>query len=297
MFITSSLFGTDRLYKRIEKLIFPYEKVIDFFDCLDSSGNIHDQDVYSFFTTSNLYQKKEIRKFHRILRIIKHVTYSKKSLYKHRKELELLINKLEKIQKFVVDYATTYYALITYYEIVSSYYYIDEDDEAVVNVIMQGFDKLGLQSMRGRGLYKFVKKIELDLRRLQALFFQNMISDELIVKINKIKTKLVIFKGKIIESSEYKKQLMKTRLLKAIGVSILFFAIIVPINIVLNEMLPVASSFVHPLIFRSSPVPIIGTVITIQEMNESTKYNIPVHSTSLFSWFRPFWPLTWIPRG
>lgn len=203
---------------RIERLVEPYEQAINFIMNVDNTCQVKDHDIFMFFNTTNLYEKKDVRKFNRVVHMVKKLTYTKKSLLESRNELELLIDNLEKVQKFIVDYAATHYALITYYEIAASYYYIDEHHADVTNLIMQQSEKFGLPSMQGRGLYKFVKKIDLNLRRLTALFAQNIISDEVAVKANQIKTKLITLKSKIVENSQYKVQRSKTRWLKAFGI-------------------------------------------------------------------------------
>ncbi len=216
MVSASFLIGTSRLEKRITRLIKPYEKAIEFVINLDPARPINDHDTFMFFNKNGLYQKKDVRKFNSVVRTVKRLTYAKKFSSENRGQLELLIAHLEKVQNFIVQQATTYYALITYYEIAAFYYYIDEQHADVVNLIIQQSEKLGEPNMQqGRRLYKFVKKIDLDLRRLTALFAQNLVSDDLVVKMNGIKTKLLILKSKIVVSNLYKAQLSKTRWLEA----------------------------------------------------------------------------------
>lgn len=299
LFSISFIDAINSAEKRIVRLLQPYDEAVDFIINLDPLRQVNDHDVFVFFNKHGLYQKKDVRRFNSTFRVVKKLIYTKKSLYKNREKLELLIDNLEKVKNFIVDHAATYYALITYYEIAASYYYIDEQHDAVVNLIVQQSDKLGLPRMQGRGLYKFVKKIDLDLRRLTALFAQNTVSDDLILKMNAIKTKLVILKAKIVENPIYKSQLSKTRWLKAFGLLLSLIPICIAAGF-FNAMLPgsLASSYLLALICAIPILFLTQAVVTMHELYESSRYNIPVHSNSLFSWFMPvFWPLTWIPRG
>jgi len=294
----SSISALDQYEKRILRLVRPYQRAIEYLTGLDPLRQVNDHDVFIFFSRYGLYEKKDVRKFHRAVRTIKRLTYTKKSLIEKREKLELLIENLEKIENFIVHYATTYYALITYYEIAASYYYIDEHNDQVVRLMIQQFEKLGLPNLnRGRNLYKFGKKIDLDLRRLTALFVQGMLSDELIVKVNQLKIKLMNLKSKIIVTHEYKMQQAKTRILKAFGVLIPFSLVMIAATF-FNAMLPGGSLFLWSAIWGLPLFIIAETVVTGHELHEAAKYNIPVHSRSLFSWFTPwFIPVTWVPRG
>jgi len=295
-FISASLLvATDRTEKRIAKLVKPYKSSIDFVSSLDSINQANDHDIFIFFNNNDLYKKKDIRKFHRTLIAVRKIRDLKKPARYNRSELNSLVDNLEKVEKFVQQHATSYYALVTYSKIMTLYESVDSKSDSVMNLIMSQSKSLGLPSMQGRGLYKFVNKIDLDLRRLTALFVQNTLSDDLIVKINALKIKLVSLKSKITMSSVYKSQLNKTRWLKAVGV-MMYLTLISLVVIFFNGVLPGTSGLsiawlALPFIF------VVRSGVTVKELNESMKYNIPVHSTSIVSWFRPFWPLTWIPRG
>ncbi|MDP3788611.1 MAG: hypothetical protein Q8Q60_04850 [Candidatus Chromulinivorax sp.] len=218
---------------RIEKMVQPYEDAMAFITNVDSTKQVQDHDVYVFFNNNDLYEKKDVNKFNRVLRSVKKLTYAKKSLRDHRDRLELLIDSLEKVQKFIADHASTHYALIKYYEIAASYYYIDEQHSAVTDIIIQQSAKLGLQDMqRGRGLYKFVKKINRDIHSLAVLFYQNNLSDELMIKMNQLKTKLVTLKSKMVTHQLYASQLSTTRWLKAFGSIVVYSLMIIPIALI-----------------------------------------------------------------
>ena len=287
IFAVSLAHATSYGEKRIARLIKPYEKAMDFITDLDPERQVNDHDVFVFFSKNDLYEKKDVKKFKSALRIVKRLTYTKKSLRENRQQLELLIDRLEIVQNFIVQYATTYYALITYYEIAANYYYIDEQHNAVVDVIIQQSDKLGLPDMqKNRGLYKFVKKIDLDLRRLVALFAQNIISDDLVVKMNQLKTKLIILKSKIVISFEYKSQLSKTRWLKAFGAIVVPFLIVLPISCfsLLFLQAPALEFFLECQAIGYFSVFIATSwFITCKELHESSKYNIPVYKSSVIS--------------
>ena len=298
--------GVDRLESRIEKIVYPYQEAMNFVLSLDPARAVNDHDVFMFFNKHGLYKKQDIRRLQRTVRIVKKLIQSKKSLPEVQAKITVLLYDLEKVTKFVAAYATTYATLITYYEIAAYYYYIDEQHAHVVDFLMEQSEKIGLPKMHKRGLYKFVKKIDLDLRRLTGLFTKEIISDDLVVKMNQTKSKLLTLKNKIVINAEYKQQLSKTRLLKAFGIiiapaillgmvygSYIFWICLSGTGYFgANEAMIGAVATLSTLIFTVS----LG--ITIQQLRESSKYNIPVHSTSLFSWFTPiFFPLTWISRG
>ncbi len=298
----SCLFGIDRQNSRIEKLAQPYQQAMQFVASLDSVSHVNDHDIFIFFNKYGFYKKQDITKLHRTVRILKNMMAVKKLSQEAQAKAAVFVYDLEKVASFVADYAPTYQGLITYYEIAAYYYYIDEQHAHVVDFLLEQSEKIGLPNMHKRGLYKFVKKIDLDLRRLTALFAQEIISDDLVVKMNQTKTKLLILKSKVVMSSQYKYQLSKTRWLKAFGI------ILLPISIGLTCGLIAVIYGSHVLttnvfIGTVSSVAMLGFLgavigITAQELEESTKYNIPVHSTSLFSLFRPDFSLfTWIPRG
>jgi len=293
---SSFMFGSSKVEHKIQKLAQPYENAVNFIVTLDSARTVNDHDIFQFFNQCGLYSRKDVRVFKRSLSKIKKLTYKNKALQGKRDQFVVLINNLQKINNFIVEHSSTYYALCTHYEISAFYHYIDAESASVVNSIIQSPSKIGLSSMQGRGLYKLVKKIDLDIRRLTALFVQNIVSDDAIIKINQTKKKLVTLKSKIMVSKTYKSQLTKTRLLKAIGVFIPLCLLVFPFYLAVVGCEVVISEIALYAILSGFGITMIA--ITVQEMQESVKYNIPVHSNSLFSWFRPvFYPLTWIPRG
>jgi hypothetical protein len=276
--VMTSLIVANRDQYCIERLVEPYEQAIEFITNLDPARQVNDHDVFVFFNKNDLYEKKDVRKFNRVLRMVKKLTYTKKSLRKNREQLEQLIDNLENIQNFIVDHASTHYALITYYEIAARYYYIDELHTAIADLIIQQSDKLGLPNMQGRGLYKFVKKIDLDIARLTILFVQSDLSDDLIVKVNKLKTKLVALKHKIISSDMYKAQLSKTRWLKA-------FALLgIPVSIIAIGGIIAATAgwatselVVIPLLAAwGTGVLVTCDAFALRDMHEAYVYNLPL---------------------
>ena len=302
LFSTFVMFSTDRLERKMNRLIEPYQGAIAFIDDMDQSRAVNDHDVFIFFNRHGLYKKRDIKKLHTTIRIMKSLLRAKKIAPDVKNKITVQLCNLIKIIEFINVYASTYAALITYYEISAYYYYIDEQHGSVIDLLMEQSEKLGLPTMKKRGLYAFVKKINLDLRRLQSLFTQEIISDDLVVKMNQVKRKLLVLKNKIIISSEYKAQHSKTRWLKAVGVLlpvILFGALFISGIIPIWSSQAVAYKF-FPDYFIAELLcyPFVGLGISIHEFKEASKYNIPVHSSSLFSWFRPFfWPFTWVARG
>lgn len=306
LIFASFAFGIDRLESRIEKLVEPYQSAVDFVLNLDPARAVNDHDIFMFFNKNGLYKKQDLRKLQRTIRIGKRLIQSKKSLPEIQHNLAGILNDLEKVAKFVAQYAPIYEALITYYEITAYYYYIDEQHPQVVEFLMEQSEKIGLPKMHKRNLYKFVKKIDLDLRRLTALFTKPITSDDLVVKMNQTKAKLLTLKNKIIVSAQYKEQLSKTRWLKAFGViiapaillgmvygSYMFWICLSGTGCLgAGEAVIIAGATLLTLGFA------VTLGITMHELRESSKYDIPVHSTSVFSWFRPvFLSLTWVPRG
>ncbi len=299
---TFGMFSTDRLERKMNRMIEPYQGAIAFIDNVDPSRAVNDHDIFIFFNRNGLYKKKDIKKLHTTIRIMKSLLRAKKIAPDVKNKITVQLCNLIKITEFVKLYASTYAALITYYEISAYYYYIDEQHGSVIDLLMEQSEKLGLPTMKKRGLYAFVKKINLDLRRLQALFTQEIISDDLVIKMNQVKRKLLVLKNKIIISAEYKAQHTKTRWLKAVGV---LLPLILSTSLFIVGLLPIWSSQVvaykiFPDYFLGEFLcyPFVGLGISIHELKEASKYNIPVHSTSLFSWFRPFfWPFTWVARG
>jgi hypothetical protein len=301
--LTPCIMIADRLERRIDKLVKPYQGALDFITALDPVHQVNDHDVFVFFNQNQMHKKQDLRNLKSTVRIIKRIACTKKSLPQTQSKIAVLLHDLGRVIDFIENYATTYAGLITYYEITACYYYIDEQHADVVNLLMNQSDKLGLPSMQKRGLYKFVKKIDLDVRRLTALFTRNIISDDLVVKMNQTKTKLLTLKSKIIVSKDYKVQHSKTRWLKTFGV------LIVPVFVfgvaygaaifwamLSGTQVCEVGTIVTPILYPTLFVTTLG--ITAQELRQSSKYNIPVHSTSLFSLFTPLFLLfTWIPRG
>lgn len=278
VFIASSLFSTDRDFYRIERLVEPYREAMVFLDDLGVDHQVNDHDIFVFFNKSDLCEKKTIKVFKSVLRRVKSLTYNRKSLQSHREDLEVLIGKLERVQKFVTDYISTYYAIKAYYEISAAYYYIDEQHSAVVDLLMQQSDKLGLGSMEGRGLYKFVKKLDFDIQRLAILFVKNALSDDLVIKINLLKTKLVVLRNKIAMSTVYKSQLSKTRWLKAfafLGIPLIIIgaAIVFAMTIESVAGLVFAGLFLSLWFFS---LVISDTVFVVKDLRKACVYDMPV---------------------
>jgi hypothetical protein len=289
----SFAFGFDRLERRIEKLVQPYQAAMDFVVGLDPARVVNDHDVFMFFNKNGLYKKQDVRKFERTVRIVKNLMRSKKLLPEVHTKIAGILYELETVGNFVTAYASTYAALITYYEIAAYYYYVDEQHPQVVDFLMEQSEKIGLPKMHKRNLYKLVKKINLDLRRLTALFTKPTTSDDLVVKMNQTKVKLLTLKSKIIVSAQYKEQLSKTRWLKAFGVIVapaillgmvygsymLWICLSGTGCLGADEAAIIAGTTLLTLLFA------VTLGITMHELQESSKYDIPVHSTSTFSWF------------
>ena len=292
--------------KRIDKLARPYETAVESLAALQTISQLDDYTIYKYFTESGLSTKKDQRKFDRSLKMIKALARINTFSFSQKNKISFLIDNLDRVHNFIIEHASTHYA---YYDIAGYYHYVDEQQSDLAEILMETSTQLMLPSMHGRGLYKFVKKIDLDLRRLNALFINNNLSDAEILKINQLKNKLLTLKNDLTDSFEYQRQLSKTRWLKAAGVlSIIIIIPVVSALVGLVIALNIYGVFAYAatdvlvnkfiIIALWSSILIPSVAITVKEMHESTKYQIAVHSTSLFSFFRPwFWPLTWIPRG
>ncbi len=292
----SVFYGADRLDRKIEKIAKPYQPAIAFLANLDNAAAVQDHDIFVFFNNFGLHTKNDVRKLQSAMKILKRFAASSKASHDTQIKLNVLLHDLQGVAQFARQYAANYQSLVAYYEISAYYFYIDEQHPAIVSMLMQQHEQLGLPSMHKRGLYKFVKKIDLDLRRLTSLFTKNTTSDELVVKLNQLKRKLITLQSSIHASAEFKAQQSKTRWLKFFGVFV--------VPVVLFSPLIVAASLgavAGPLyIFVPAVIlyPFVSFSMAIHELKESSKYDIPVHSTSLFSWFRPSFPLfTWMPRS
>lgn len=295
MFLGSVIFSTDRLDRKIEKMAKPYQSAITFLANLDRAAVVQDHDIFVFFNNFGLHTKNDVRKLQSTMKILQRFAVSSKTSHDTQIKLNVLLHDLRGIAQFARQHAANYQSLVAYYEISAYYFYIDEQHPAIVSMLMQQHEQLGLSSMHKRGLYKFAKKIDLDLRRLTSLFTKHTTSDELVVKLNQLKRKLMTLQSSIHASAEFKAQQSKTRWLK-------FFGVMLPVvlfaPLILAASMGAASTLWYIFIPTVLLYPLVSFSMTIHELKESVKYNIPVHSTSLFSWFVPAFPLlTWTPRS
>jgi|GEM_PF-1034360 len=284
--------------KKIEKLSRDYENTFELAMNLESQSSIDDYAIFKFFHEAGLSTVKARNKINKSLQSMKVLYENGNFSFNQRNKLSFLLDNLYKVQNLIVQYATNDYA---YYDIAAYYHYVDENQPDVVVVLMEISTQLMLPSMHGRGLYHFIKKINLDLRRLNALFVSNALSHDMTLKVNQLKNKLLLLREHIIESLEYQEQAKQTRWLKAVG---LLIPVVAALTIVLMicitpsyvASIAVGIMFVSILVGLTVIFPVIG--ITIKELRESNKYQIPVHTDSCFSLFRPFlFPLTWTSRG
>ena len=82
LLLTSCIMSVDRLERRIDKLVKPYQRALDFIVALDPVHQVNDHDVFVFFNQNKLYKKQDLRKLKSTMRIIKRITCTKKSLHK-----------------------------------------------------------------------------------------------------------------------------------------------------------------------------------------------------------------------
>jgi len=273
-----------KVESKIDKLARPYEKAVESLASLDTKAQLDDYTIYQYFTESGLSTHKDRKKFHRSLEKIKVLAKNNNFSAEQANKIDFLIDNLNKVQNFVVEYATTDYA---YYDIAAYYHYVSEQEANLIDILIETSTQLMLPSMHGRGLYKFVKKIDLDLRRLNALFVNKRLSDSIIFKMKQLKNKLLIIKDAVEGSYEYQQQVTKTRWLKA---SVLLIPIVMFIAVFItaiispaNGIVAVAAYVVYfiPLLLGSFIISVIG--INIRDVYEARKYDIPVRGTSIFS--------------
>lgn len=273
-----------KVESKIDKLGQPYEIAVESLATLQTRAQLDDYTIYKYFTDSGLSSKKDRKKFDRSLEKIKELAKNNNLSVDQKNKINFLIDNLDKVQNFVVEYATTDYA---YYDIAAYYHYVNEQEANLIDILMETSTQLTLPSMHGRGLYKFVKKIDLDLRRLNALFVNNRLSDSIVFKIKQLKNKLLIIKDVVEGSYEYQQQVTKTRWLKA---SVLLIPIVMFIAVFITAIISPADGIVAvavfvvyfiPLLLGSFIISVIG--INIRDVYEARKYDIPVRGTSIFS--------------
>jgi hypothetical protein len=290
----------NRLDKRVARLVKPYEAAMDYVT-LHQDESMTENVVFDFFQQTNLCKKNDIKQIKLVISKMYHIQKKETSLEKKQKIAEI-IEKLEKVTKFIVESATTYYAFIVYRDIVESYERIDVTQDDVLLQVNAALALRGKSVFKGRSLYQFVKQIDIDSTRLKELFGQVVLSDNLVLQINALKIKLDTLKTKIIATQEYRSQQRKTRLFKSIGVIFAFLvvAIATTINVIVVCVAPAQGLYINPAWTSWAFFTVFaGTccIVTASELRTSMKYNIPVKSHSLFSGFTPtFWPLTWISR-
>ena len=290
----------NRLDKRAARLVKPYEAAMDYVT-LHQDESMTDNVVFDFFQETNLCKNSDIKQIRSVISKMYHIQKKETSLEKKEKIAEI-IEKLEKVTKFIVESVTTYYAFIVYRDIAESYERIDVTQDDVLLQVNAVLALRGKSVFKGRSLYQFVKQIHIDSTRLKELFGQVVVSDTLVLQINALKVKLDRLKAKVIVTAEYRSQQRKTRLFKSIGV-ILGFVIIATaatMNVIVLCFAPAQGLYINPAWTSWAFFTVFaGTccIVTASELRTSMKYNIPVKSHSLFSGFTPtFWPLTWISR-
>lgn len=293
---------------QIEKLTSTYNQPIHACLQYEKINKINDHDIFAFFTHYGMTTRKEKHELEAIIRRAKKLL-SKKISHNPCVSPENKVAAIEKVQQliklldFIQIYQPMYAALQLYHELSTLYFHVDENDPMISSAIINNPKLVGLKNVHNRGLYKLIKKIDLDLRRISAVYNQNIVIDTIIMKLNQIKTKILTMRNAITSTELYKKQIQQTRILKALGV-------ILPIGILLTAswifalpsvwtMQTAGYNFASSYLLATPLIcyPFVAMGITIHELRESSKYNIPVHSRSLFSWFRPiFFPLTWVER-
>ena len=282
--------ASSKFEQKIERLARPYDKAAEFLADVNPSLKCSETVAVKFFDQFGLYKKNDKKKFERSLKSLKKLATKKNLQRDERYFIENKIAQLDKIQKFIVDYAATYYPRMVYNEIAGQYNYIDEQSDIVVDLIIDKPWLLNIATAKDRGLYHFVKKIDLDQRRLTFLLTQTRVKDDLAVEIHQLIAKLTILKDIIVESPEYKKQLSKTRWLKACGIVFVPMLFFIPTILLYAAVAPITMALTIPTMIVFAPLTGLvqasfwaALVTTVQDIKEVRKYEIPVHARSVFS--------------
>ena len=272
--------------QKIAKISSPYEQAMKLLENKIPVANVENNAkfIFDFFNLTNLYTKRNIKKFKQSLAAIKKLSTRKNISSEQTIFANVLILKLENIQQFIIEHAGEHYAHKIYNQIESIYHDIETEN---VNIL----DELSfLNPKNNRALYHFVKKIHLDIRRLTALLSLENVTDTTIIKIDNLLKKISILKEKIMETPIYKQQLRKTRWLKACGIVFVPMALFVPLVVLVGCLSPLSLIITIPELIIVAPILgllyaslIVSIVTTIQDVKEAEKYEIPVESRSIFS--------------
>jgi|GEM_PF-1872878 len=277
----------------ISDLIAPHRETIDFVTSLDLTQFVKDQDVFRFFNSNGLYQKKDIKNFKRSLQDAQRLISKQNGLKTEKNNLQVL-------QEFVENHASRYYVLLKYYEIANFYHAIDESNQEIINLTLSQLEISGLSMMPNNNLYKFIKKISLDLRRLKSLSIKQVVSDELVIKIHWLIAKLNSLTDRIINTEEYKYQLSSARWFKALIILALPIAWIAFTVLIVACVASAAGGSSAMAIGMAGAFSLgVGSVIalcaipltvvaavgvtTTCDISDSIRYEIPMEPTSCFS--------------
>lgn len=276
--------------KTLEKITYPYWQAAELLESAGEACQVESLFISNFFEQTKLYTKKPIKKFKQSLNLVKKLSKRKRLSTDQIIFANRQILKLELIEEFIIKHASTYYADRVYNEIETMYHYLDENAENLVDTLIEKPWLIHLTTMAHRNLYHVVKKIDLDVRRLQALTTRINISDDMLKKINSLTAKALTIKTILTESKLYKKQLRQTRWLKACGIFVPLF-ILCPVLFSLGSLmsLNVAIIYIPILIFAAIVIGLIyaatimSIIATVQDIQEAKNYDIPVHARSVFS--------------
>lgn len=290
LIIISSVFinAKESFELKIKKITFDYARAAELIENQTLTTDIENNNVFisNFFNETGLYSKRAIKKFTQSLNSIKKLATKKNIPQEQIIFVNTSILRLEKIQQFIAKHANTYYAEKIYNEIEEIYHCIDEQDE---NILDQP-KLLDISTQKNRSLYHFVKKINLDIRRLHALLALENIADKTIIKLNNLLTKTSILQERFVETSIYKQQLRRTRWLKACGIVFVPMIFIFPIVALYAIIAPITMMATVPALIFGAPVLglvyaslIVSIVTTVQDIKEAREFEIPVEARSIFS--------------
>ena len=280
-FATQAVFSINcGMQDLVDSIALPYEKALLFFEGTQSKKEI---DVHQFFSKHSLSNKREIAQLKKSA--IKVGRLAKKNKQKEWKNLSL---RLHSLFNFVEENKGIYYSSLIFEEIENYYSLIDENSHDIVSLVNKHPEVFNIANKKDV-FYRLVKKINLDLRRLEHLFVRYEIKNDFGVKINHLKDKLFLLKQKITSTSLYKYEQFKMGALGFLKSSLYFLLIMGagPLFIlaaILFDSLYVGASF--GICFASLLILSPFFLVIGKEFYEAYKYDIPLKRDFMF----PFLP-------
>lgn len=300
-----------KVQTKLDSIEILYADAVDMMLEQQAQGSVDEQTIFKFFGQFDLASKKNFKRLKKTHCYLQK-KLSKKALQNHV-GLKTWSKRITQLYNFVKEQKNQFYVLSVAQDIGYFYRNYDPLHKNLLQMINNNPKMFGIKSRR-YAIYALAKKLDVDMRRLKHLFASYKMSNSLATFVNSVKTKIMQVREQVLSSVFYKQQRRGMRIWKAIGV----LAIFVPLTIVslagvsaafmlssatatlaqIQVAAEVATLSYYAGLALGATLGVVSAGITIKEMVEAYRYKIPVHSTSLFSWFTPvFLPLAWIPRG